>query len=126
MSEPMPFSPPPRLGVLIYDGSCDMCTAAIGHRYRFFENHGFAVASLQTPGIPEYAHRDTETLMTAIHLVMSDGRVFVGVDCFLVLFDHILWLRPLAWALRLPFVYSVARGVYAAVAKRRHVKQCPL
>jgi predicted DCC family thiol-disulfide oxidoreductase YuxK len=126
MFEPTPFSPTSRHGVIIYDGRCDMCTRSVGQRYRFFEKHGFAVVSLQTPGVPEYAHRDIDTLMSAIHLVMSDGRIFVGVDCFRRVLACIWWLKPVSWVLCVPVVHAIAVRVYAAVAKRRHRSACPM
>ena len=114
------------LGTLIYDGSCAVCTAAVARRYRFFERYGFAVMPLQSPEAAVRAQRDITTLMTAIHLVMADGQIFVGVDAFRVLFAHIGWLTPVAWLLRVPFVYTVAVRLYAEVAKRRHRNVCRL
>ena len=114
------------LGTLIYDGSCAVCTSAVARRYRFFERYGFAVMPLQSPEAAVRAQRDIATLMTAIHLVMADGRVFVGVDSFRVLFAHIGWLKPVAWLLRVPVVYAVAVRLYAEVAKRRHRNVCRL
>jgi predicted DCC family thiol-disulfide oxidoreductase YuxK len=127
MFEPTAIPPKhPPLGTLIYDGTCAVCTTTIARRYRFFEHYGFAVMPLQSPEAAVRAQRDIATLMTAIHLVMADGRVFVGVDSFRVLFAHIGWLKPVAWLLRVPVVYTVAVRLYAEVAKRRHRNVCRL
>jgi predicted DCC family thiol-disulfide oxidoreductase YuxK len=108
-----------RFGLIIYDGTCGVCTSFVGKRAHFFEKHGFAVAPLQTPGIPEYAHRDIAELMTAIHVVTVDGYVVSGIDAFGVVAARVWWLWPVSMAMRVPVLKRVFGMIYAAVAKRR-------
>jgi len=106
-------------GLIIYDGTCGVCTSFVGKRAHFFEKHGFAVAPLQTPGISEYAHRDITTLMTAIHVVTVDGRVLAGIEAFGVVAARVWWLWPVSMAMRVPVLKRLFGGLYVAIAKRR-------
>lgn len=108
-----------RFGLIVYDGSCGVCTSFVGKRARFFETYGFSVTPLQTPGISEYAHRDIETLMTAIHVVLLDGRVLSGAEAFCVVVERIWWLWPLSVSLHVPVLKRGFGVLYAAIAKRR-------
>src|SRR5437879_901930 len=104
---------------LMYDGECGLCRQSVDVVQRWDREHRLAVLPFQDRvrvaafGIPLPA------LAAAMHLVLPDGRVFAGADAA----PEILRLLPgkgwLAGGFRLPGVRSVARRLYAWIARRR-------
>ncbi|MBI2217865.1 MAG: DUF393 domain-containing protein [Candidatus Rokubacteria bacterium] len=114
--------------VLIYDGDCAMCRASALWLMRR------ALSSGQLEILPcrsnvrraRYPAITDEVCMTAMQLVLPDGRVLSGADSVPELLRRI---RGWGWVARLfdlPGVRPIARRVYAWVAKNRMKVSCAL
>ena len=113
--------PPPigKFGVVIFDGSCGVCSIAIGSHKGFFERYGFTVAALQEDWIGKVVEVNQTTLLQGIHLYSPTGETFCGIDVFQQVSSKVWWLVPLALLLRVPVLKSVLSRLYCAVAARR-------
>src|SRR6266550_892553 len=92
------------VATLIYDGECAMCRAS-PHRARF-------------------PHVSDEQCMTAMQLVLPDGRVLAGADAVPELFARIPHWRWVPALFALPGIRPVARRVYAWIARNRMRISC--
>lgn len=106
-------------GLIVFDGSCGVCSSFVGDRASFFERYGFRVVPLQERWAQEAMGLDERTLSEAIHLRLPNGRVVRGIDFFLEVARRVWWLKPFGFAFGIPIVKPIAARVYAAVAKRR-------
>jgi len=109
----------PERPTLVYDGACGLCTDAVTLVRRWDPRGRLDVvpfqdeARLATFGvaIPAYA--------AAMHLLLPDGRVFVGADAVPPLVRLLPGKRWLGWPWRVPGVPRLARRLYAMIAARR-------
>ncbi|NBV41475.1 DUF393 domain-containing protein [bacterium] len=114
-----PPAPLGRHGMMMYDGSCGVCTTTIGNRYRFYEKHGVSVVPLQTPGLVEWSGLTYDQLLSAIHLITPDGQIYKGPDALIYVMNKIGWMRPLAWPFKIRIFKTIFGQIYGAIAKRR-------
>lgn len=109
----------PERPTLVYDGSCGLCSDAALLVRRWDARQRIDVVPFQdearlarfgTP-IPAYA--------AAMHLLLPDGRVYVGADAVPPLLRLLPGRRWLGWPWVVPGVPRLARRVYALIAARR-------
>jgi predicted DCC family thiol-disulfide oxidoreductase YuxK len=111
---------------LIYDGECSMCRASALWIMRRALSGGAleilpcasAVRRTRFPQISEQA------CLTAMQLVLPDGRVLAGADAVPELLRRIRGWGWVAAVFALPGVRPVARRVYAWVARNRMRISC--
>ena len=114
--------------VLIYDGDCAMCRASALWLMRL------AMAGGELEILPcrcaprrlRYPHLTDEACMTAMQLVLPDGRTLAGADAVPELLRRIHGWGWLAGFFALPPVRPLARGVYGWVASNRMRISCAL
>lgn len=106
-------------GLIIFDGSCGVCSVFIGERKTFFEKYGFTIAPLQESWIPELTGLDEATLLQSIHLFTPQGEILRGPDFFHYVSGKIWWLRPIHLILQYKFLKSIFSNCYYFIAKRR-------
>ena len=111
---------------LIYDGECSMCRASALWIMRRALSSGTleilpcasAVRRTRFPQVTEAA------CLTAMQLVLPDGRVLAGADAVPELLRRIRGWGWVAAVFALPGVRPVARRVYAWVARNRMRISC--
>jgi predicted DCC family thiol-disulfide oxidoreductase YuxK len=111
---------------LIYDGECSMCRASALWIMRRALSSGTleilpcasAVRRTRFPQVTE------EACLTAMQLVLPDGRVLAGADAVPELLRRIRGWGWVAAVFALPGVRPVARRVYAWVARNRMRISC--
>jgi predicted DCC family thiol-disulfide oxidoreductase YuxK len=114
--------------VLIYDSDCPMCRASALWLMRLALRGGALeilpcrspVRVARYPGISETA------CLTAMQLVLPDGRVLAGADAVPELLRRIRGLGWLAGLFAVPLVRPAARRVYAWIARNRMRISCGL
>lgn len=106
-------------GLVIFDGSCGICSAYIGEKRVFFEKYGFSVAPLQEEWVRELTKLNEESLMSAIHLYTSNGSILKGIDFFEYLSNKIWWLYPIALLLKINFLKPLFASLYNSIANQR-------
>ncbi|MBL8828010.1 MAG: DUF393 domain-containing protein [Planctomycetaceae bacterium] len=112
----------PTADVLLFDGHCRFCLAAV-RRLRALDTRGqLAFLSLHEPEVAErYPDLTHEQLMTDMYLVDQSGRRHAGVEAYRHMSLHMPWLWPLAPILWLPFSLPLWKFLYRQVAKRRYL-----
>jgi predicted DCC family thiol-disulfide oxidoreductase YuxK len=105
---------------LIFDGECGVCRRAVALVRRWDREQRLRYVPFQD----EEAIREFDialpALAAAMHLVLPDGRVFAGADAVPELGRLLPGKRWWAWGFAVPGVRSLARRVYARIARRRH------
>ena len=110
----------PERATLVFDGSCGFCRDTVRWVARWDRAGRVALLPFQESARVAELGLAPPAVAAALHLVLPDGRVFVGADAV----AELLTLLPgLGWATALfgiPGVRPAARRVYAWVARRRH------
>jgi predicted DCC family thiol-disulfide oxidoreductase YuxK len=114
--------------VLIYDAECAMCRASALWLMRR------AASSQRLEILPcrsnvrraRFPHIGDETCLTAMQLVLPDGRVVAGADAVPELLRRIRGWGWLAGLFELPGVGPLGRRVYGWVARNRMRISCAL
>lgn len=109
------------VAVLIYDAECPMCRASALWVMRLALSRGALeilpcrspVRAARFPTISE------DACLTAMQLVLPDGRVLAGADAVPELLRRIRGLGWLAGVFGLPGMRPIARRVYGWVARNR-------
>jgi predicted DCC family thiol-disulfide oxidoreductase YuxK len=112
--------------VLIYDADCAMCRASALWIMGLALSGGAleilpcrsSVRRTRFPAISD------ETCLSAMQLVLADGRVLAGADAVPELLCRIRGLAWLATVFALPGVRPFARRVYAWIARNRMRLSC--
>jgi len=110
---------------LIYDGECGFCQGAVAWIQPRSGPEDFEFLPCQDP---ERARRfptmSREACMTAMQLVLPDGRVLPGEQAIPEILKRLRGWRLLAALFRLPGTGFLARRVYAWVARNRYTISC--
>ena len=122
------MSEPRARAVLIYDADCPMCRASALWLMRLALSRGAleilpcrsSVRAARFPAIGESA------CLTAMQLVLPDGRVLAGADAVPELLRRIRGLGWLATLFALPGMRLLARRVYGSIARNRMRISCAL
>ena len=114
--------------VLIYDGDCSMCRAsALWLMRRALSGGALEIlpcrAAVRRTRFPDITD---EACLTAMQLVLPDGRVVAGGDAVPELLRRIRGWGWLAGFFALPGVRPVARRVYRWIAENRMKLSCAL
>src|SRR5436853_5053689 len=114
------------VATLIYDGECAMCRASALWLMRLAMSGG-ALEILPCRSAPRRARFpqiSDEACMTAMQLVLPDGRVLTGADAVPELLRRIRGLGWLAAPFALPGVRPLARRFSARLAPNRTRPSC--
>jgi len=119
---------PGSVATLIYDGECAMCRASALWIMRRAMDAG-TLEILPCRSAPRRARFPQVTdaqCMTAMQLVLPDGRVLAGADAMPELLRRIPRWRWLASLFALPGMRPLGRAVYAWIARNRMRVSCAL
>ena len=117
---------PASLAVLIYDAECPMCRASALWLMRLARSMGKLEilpcrSELRAARFPEISE---SACLTAMQLVLPDGRVLAGADAVPELLRCIRGLGWLAGVFALPGMRPLGRRVYGWVARNRMKISC--
>jgi predicted DCC family thiol-disulfide oxidoreductase YuxK len=114
--------------VLIYDGDCAMCRASALWLMRLaLRGGGLEILPCRSPvRVARYPRISETACLTAMQLVLPDGRVLAGADAVPELLRRIRGLGWLAGLFALPLVRPAARRIYAWIARNRMRISCGL
>jgi predicted DCC family thiol-disulfide oxidoreductase YuxK len=114
--------------VLIYDGECAMCRASalwLMRRARIPDRLEI-LPCRSGPRRARYPQITDEACMSAMQLVLPDGRILSGADAVPELLRRVRGWRWVAALFGLPPVLPVTRRLYAWVARSRMKLSCGL
>lgn len=113
----------PRQGasvVALFDGQCGLCSRSarlISDRDR---SRRIERLDLRDPLAAErFPDLSLEAVRALMHAVDQEGRVYVGLDAVLRVFDELPRWSALAWLLRWPGVHALAGVAYRIFARHR-------
>ncbi len=112
-----PKAAPPEAPLVVYNGSCPICSREIEAYRRLARRSGIALAFLDASRAePRLAglELDPDRAARRLHLV-EGGRLLAGVDAFAALWARLPGWRLLARFVRLPGVRSLALLVYEGI-----------
>ncbi|MCL6608873.1 MAG: DUF393 domain-containing protein [Geminicoccaceae bacterium] len=112
-AEPRPSEPP----LVVYNGSCPVCSREIAAYRRLAAHHGTALDFLDAsrPDAPLAAlGLDADRAARRLHL-FEGGRLLAGVEAFSALWERLPGWRLLARVIRLPGVRWIAAFVYEGI-----------
>ena len=114
------------VATLIYDGECAMCRAsALWIMRRAMDSGALEILPCRSsPHRARFPHVSDEQCMTAMQLVLPDGRVLAGADAVPELVRRIRGLGWLATLFALPGARPLARRFYAWLARNRMRVSC--
>jgi len=104
---------------LIFDGECGLCRRAVERLRGWDREHRLRFIPFQDEAAVRGFGLALPALAAAMHLVLPDGRVFAGADAVPELGRLLPGKRWWTWGFALPGVRSVARRVYARIARGR-------
>jgi predicted DCC family thiol-disulfide oxidoreductase YuxK len=113
---------------LVYDAECAMCRAsALWLMRRAMDGGRLEILPCRCAERRErYPQIADETCMTAMQLVLRDGRILAGADAVPELLRRIPHWGWVAGLFSLPGVRPIARRVYAWIARNRMSISCTL
>ncbi len=114
--------------VLIYDDECPMCRASALWLMRLARSVGrVEILPCRSPvRVARFPQITEDACLTAMQLVLPDGRVLAGADAVPELLHRIRGLGWLAAVFALPGMRPLARRVYAWIARNRMRISCAL
>ena len=118
----------PRVAVLIYDAECPMCRASAMWLMRLgLSRKAIELLPCRSPLRAErYPDISESACLTAMQLVLPDGRVLAGADAVPELLRRIRGVGWLAAFFALPGLRPLARVVYGWIARNRMKISCAL
>jgi len=112
---------------LIYDGECGFCQGAVSWIRARSGPDAFEFLPCQDPErARRYPEMPQAECLTAMQLVLPDGRVLPGEKAIPEILKRLRGWRILAALFRVPGTGFVARRVYAWVARNRYSISCAL
>ena len=117
-----------RRAVLLYDADCPLCRASAMWLMRLALSRGtLEILPCRAPSRPARFPQISEAAcLTAMQLVLPDGRVVAGADAVPELLRRIRGLGWLATLFALPGMRPLARLVYGWIARNRMKISCAL
>ena len=112
---------------LIYDGECGFCQGAVAWIRARSGPEVFEFLPCQDPErARRYPGMSQSECMTAMQLVLADGRVLGGETAIPEILKRLRGWRILATLFHVPGTGFLARRVYAWVARNRYTISCAL
>jgi predicted DCC family thiol-disulfide oxidoreductase YuxK len=111
----------------LYNGDCPVCSAEMCSYEAYSQKQDLPIAYDDLNKIDLSDWGVTEDQATRLLHVLHDGKLHVGTDAFLVLWEQLPRYRMLARIGRLPGIYHIADVLYTHVIARwiynRHLRR---
>jgi len=103
-----------------YDGGCPACVREIAW-YRYLESSGKIkwVDITSHEGELKSLGIDPEGALLELFVKDENGCILQGIDAFILLFQQVMVLRPLAWLLAIPVSKPWMMALYNWSTRRR-------
>ena len=108
--------------IVLYDDQCPMCTFQMRVLTWLDWSNVTCLLPMSNPRSAEVAPTLTrEDLMSAMHCVTPDGRIYRGARCIRHVGVRMPLLFPIALLLWVPGVIRIAEKIYAWVSRNRYL-----
>jgi predicted DCC family thiol-disulfide oxidoreductase YuxK len=114
-------TPQPRLGWVLYDADCAVCTRLARFWDPTLSRLGLSTAPLQSPWAPGRTGLSEEDLRKDIRLLQPDGKVISGPDVYRYVMRRLWWAYPLYFLSLAPGLSHVFDWTYRTFAGNRRM-----
>ncbi|GHO45363.1 thiol-disulfide oxidoreductase DCC family protein [Ktedonospora formicarum] len=105
--------------LIIFDGSCDFCTAIVTIIQRCDWRGIFSFTPFQQPDLPESYGLTVPQCEQTVWIAMPDGHKFAGAHAVSSILDGLIILPIFTTLYRLPPLAKLADALYAWIARNR-------
>lgn len=105
--------------VLIFDGTCDLCTACVTALYALDWRRRMLFAPFQRAGLPEAAGLTYAQCERSVWAILPDGQRLSGAAAISAALDQLTVLPLFTWLARLPSLARLEEAAYVWVARNR-------
>jgi predicted DCC family thiol-disulfide oxidoreductase YuxK len=118
---PVPASPglQPRVGWVLYDADCSVCTRLARTWSGTLGRLGLGVAPLQSPWVSERTGLDRAALLQDLRLLENNGRLVSGPDVYRYVMRRLWWGYPLFLLSTVPGLSRIFDWSYRTFARHR-------
>ncbi|QSA97183.1 DCC1-like thiol-disulfide oxidoreductase family protein [Methylococcus sp. EFPC2] len=111
---------------VFYDGLCPLCnrTVIVLSHFDIFRAVAFKDLQTHAANYPALAAIPESTLLTDLYALDRRGQLHSGVDTYLRILTAMVYPAPLAWIIRLPGLYHLAKASYRRIADTRARLSC--
>jgi predicted DCC family thiol-disulfide oxidoreductase YuxK len=107
--------------VLIYDGSCPVCSKTVAWIEKNEREGAFEMVPCQNDDVPvRFPHVERAACMRAMHLVLPDGRTLAGEQALPEIAKRLENYSGTADLFRIPGAQTLSRAFYRWFADRRY------
>jgi len=107
--------------IVIYDGDCGFCQAAVDLIRKFDWLQKFKFVPYQKDDIlKNYSFLTPEMCEKEMYLVQPNGKYYGGYDAFKIMSLYLPLTFLISWFFFLPGIVQMGRIVYKAIAANRH------
>ena len=116
---------PPREYVVIYDGTCAICTRQAELLRKWDRDAKLTVIPSQAPVVrARFPWIPAEAYKESIQVIQSDGRTYQGAGAVEVLVNALPKWKWLAWIFHIPFIRPLVEKLYRWFARNRYKFGC--
>ena len=105
--------------VLLFDGSCNFCTACVEFLRLLDRRHRFQYLPFQAPDVPQSYGLTVAQCEQAAWAISPNGHIYRGAQAVCATLDAIIGLPFFLFLYRLPGIGQIEDKIYAWVAKNR-------
>jgi len=114
---------------VFYDGKCGLCRREIDYYRRIAPKNIFKWSDIASdPSLLSHYDVSQADALRLLHVLDHNGKWFVGVDAFLVIWKQLKYWRFLAVIVSFPGIKQTASTLYKTFAKYRfsRLKHCQI
>lgn len=105
---------------VFYDGNCGLCAKEIAHYKRIAHNGAFNWVDITQNIKPLNDLNITlEQAMKKLHTQDANGKIYIGIDSFILIWKHLPYFKPLGYIVSLPIIKHIASFAYYKFANWR-------
>jgi predicted DCC family thiol-disulfide oxidoreductase YuxK len=109
----------PRVGWILYDGECGVCSRTVHTGRKLFEHAGLGSAPLQAAWVQNLLKDPPEDFLRDIVLLFGDGRRIRGAEVYRYVLRRTWWTYPIYAASVVPGLRWVFDRAYRWFARNR-------
>jgi predicted DCC family thiol-disulfide oxidoreductase YuxK len=109
----------PRIGWVLYDADCGVCSRWVPSWAPALERYGLAVEPLQSSWVEARTGLPQKEIRKDIRLLQRDGRMYSGPDVYRYLMRRTWWAYPLYLLSRAPLLRQGFDAAYRGFARNR-------
>ena len=107
--------------IIIFDDYCSMCSKEINYYKSISNQNRFRWCDLngESQLLKQFNISRKEALM-ALHAIDENGKIYKGIDAFIIIWQELAYWKILAEIIRLPIVNQIAKFLYKRFAVWRY------